>query len=180
MTYIASYYTDKLFSKDFNSIKKLKKYNEENNIKNHNLYLECKIDEILKNGHIVCLEGDDELEEKELSTSLKKYGKKYLLLNNLYKKPQQLNQLKNIDVDILIIQSTGIRKEEIKELQNMYINKIGNFPKNIICILGGEEEFLYPLIEAAPFKIKVYSYKEVDNNNIIISKWLGTKYQEEN
>lgn len=177
MKYIASYYTNKLFSETFSSIEELKEYNAKNNLKNHNLELECTINDVLQNGIIVCLEGDDNLSEKELSTCLKNYGERYLLLNNLYVNPQKLVQLKDKDIDVLVIQSTGIKKEEIQKMQEMYIQHIGNFPKNIVCVLGDEDEFLYPLIEAAPFQINVYSYQEIENDEIVLSKWLGTEYQ---
>jgi len=180
MTYIASYYTDRLFSLTFQSLEELKEYNTQNNLKNHNLELECNFNDILENGIIVCLEGDDNLSEEDLSTCLKNYGERYLLLNNLYTNPQKLAQLKDKDIDVLVVQSTRIKKEEIYKMQEMYIQNIGNFPKNIVCVLGDEDEFLYPLIKAAPFEINVYSYQEVEKNEIVLSRWLGTKYQNEN
>lgn len=178
--YIASYFKERIFSKSFETLEQLLKYNEDNNIKNHNLHFECTLDDILKGGIIVCLEGDDNLEDDELSEALDVYGDKYLLLNNIYENPNQLVQLRDKNIDILIIQSTGLRQTQIEKMQEQYIKHIGNYPKNIVCILGDEDGFLYPLIEAAPFKIEVFKYQDVDNGKIILSKWLGTKFQEEN
>lgn len=175
--YIASYYKDRLFKKNFNSLEDLKEYNKLNNIKNHNLHFECTLEDIVKDGIIVCLEGDDDLEDNDLSEALEKYGEKYLFLNNIYENSNQLAQLKDKNIDVFIIQSTGLRKTQIEKMQEQYIKYIGNYPKNIVCILGEEDEFLYPLIKASPFKIEIFKYHEVENEKIILSKWLGTEFQ---
>ncbi len=176
--YIATYYKDRMFSKSFDTLEELNKYNKDNNIKNHNLHFECTLDDILKDGIIVCLEGDDDLEDYELSEVLNTYDDKFLMMNEIYKNPQKLMQLKDKNIDILLIQSTGLRYEQISQMQEQYIKHIGNYPKNIICVLGEEDEFLYPLIKAAPFKIEIFQYQDVNNGKIILSKWLGTKFQE--
>lgn len=164
--------------KQFQTFEELKIYNEENHIRHHNLHFECTMNDILKGGIIVCLEGDDDLEDYELSEALNTYNDTFLMLNEIYKNPQKLMQLKDKNVDVLLIQSTRLRHEQISKMQEQYIKHIGNYPKNIVCILGEEDEFLYPLIQAAPFKIEIYQYQEVKDNKIVLSKWLGSDYKE--
>lgn len=73
------------------------------------------LSEIIGDGLIVCIEGDNDLEDKELSAHLKTLPN-FLMLNNIYDEPQKLLQLKDKVVDTLVVQSTGVRREEISEL----------------------------------------------------------------
>ena len=178
MKYIATYYNNTIYGKEFNTIEDIENYNKNNNIKNHNLDAIYTLDEIVKDGWIVCIEGDENIEDRKLSKALEKYPK-YLLLNNIYENPNKLAELKELKIDVLVIQSTGIRREEIASLQKQYIEKIGIYPKNIICVLGEEDEFLYPLIKSAPFEINIFNHPYVENENIVLNQWIGTDKQKE-
>lgn len=176
MQYRASYYKGSVYSKHFLTLEELEKYNKENNIKNHNLHEELFLSEIIGNGLIVCVEGDNDLEDRELSVHLKTLPN-FLMLNNIYDEPKKLLQLKNQVVDILVIQSTGLRSEAIAKMQEWYISQELPFPKNIITVLGEEDEFLEPLITKAPFDIKVFSRPNVLDDDVELERWIGTELQ---
>ncbi len=74
---------------------------------------------LTNDGLIVCIEGDRALYYDNLQTALEKY-KKFTMLNNIYKETNKLATLKNKRIDVLILQTTGIRKKEIEELQRSY------------------------------------------------------------
>jgi len=180
ISYEASYYKTSVFTENFKTLEEMSEYNTANNIKNNNLHELCLLDDIISNdGHIVCIEGDRDLEDRELSNALKEY-KNFKMYNYIYKEPKKLLALKDLSIDALIIQSTGIRKKEIDNLQKWYIESVGTFPKNIICILGDEDDFLYDLIKASPFKIKIYKHRSVaEDGKVKIERWLGSGYKKE-
>jgi len=83
MTYIASYYSkaEGLFKETFNTLSEVEAYNKLHNIKNHNLHQEVFLSEIVQDGLIVCVEGDYDLDDKELSNYLKALPN-FVMLNN--------------------------------------------------------------------------------------------------
>lgn len=176
MQYRASYYKGSVYSRLFSTLEELEAYNKENNIKNHNLHEELFLSEIIGNGLIVCVEGDSDLEDEELSVRLKTLPN-FLMLNNIYDEPQKLLQLKDKVVDTLVIQSTGLKSEAIAKMQEWYISQELPFPKNIITVLGKEDEFLKPLITKAPFEIKVFSSPNVLDDDVELERWIGTMRQ---
>lgn len=176
--YVASYHKNNVFTKRFETLDEISKYNTENNIKNHNLHEELMLSDIVEDGLIVCVEGDNDLEDLELSKYLKSLPN-FLMLNSIYDEPQKLMQLKDKKVDVFIIQSTGLRREAIAKMQEWYISQELPFPKNIISVLGEEDEFLVPLINKAPFEIKVFSKPNLLDNDIELERWLGTEVQNE-
>lgn len=149
MEYKASYYKDGLYMKRFSNLEDLEIYNKENNIKNHNLH-----------------------QEFLLTKHLKKLPN-FLMLNNIYEHPEKLLSLKDKQVDILVIQSTGLRIKAIKEMQKWYISLGLPFPKKIISVLGNEDEFLEELIEKAPFDIEIFNNPYVFNNDVLLERWIG-------
>lgn len=173
MKYRASYYRGGIYTKIFSSLEEIESYNQENNIKNHNLHEELLLSEIIGDGAIVCIEGDDDLEDEELSAHLKTLPN-FMMLNNIYDEPQKLLQLKDKTVDILIIQSTGLRREEIDSLQQWYMKQSLPFPKNIISVLVDVDEFLERLISASPFEIKQYRNPCVVDGEVELERWVGT------
>lgn len=172
MEYKASYYKDGLYMKRFPNLEDLEIYNKENNIKNHNLHQEFLLSEIIEDNLIVCIEGDNDLEDIDLSKHLKKLPN-FLMLNNIYEHPEKLLSLKDKQVDILVIQSTGLRIKAIKEMQKWYISLGLPFPKKIISVLGNEDEFLEELIEKAPFDIEIFNNPDVFNNDVLLERWIG-------
>ena len=158
----------------FNTLDELNKYNEENNVKNHNLHEECFLSEIIKDGYVVCVEGDEDLEDIEISNYLKSLPK-YMMLNNIYNEPQKLLNLKNLEVDVLIIQSTGVRRDEINQLQDWYISQNLPFPKAIVSLCVDAEDFMYKFIKASPFEIKQYHQAFFRDDEIEITRWIGCR-----
>ena len=76
MHFRASYIKNKqVFHKNFDSLNEMKRFNEANQIKNHNLYKIYSFDEIVKNGKIVCIEGDEDLYDSKISNFLNKKEK---------------------------------------------------------------------------------------------------------
>ena len=179
MFYSASYIEDKSIKKRvFNTLEEIEKFNKLNNVSNHNLHRFYNLDEVVDDGLIVCIEGDDTLYEYDLQIELEKFSN-FLMLNNIYKEPNKLMTLKDKKVDVLVIQSTGIRKKEIKQLQEYYINEIGTYPKAIVCVFGTEDDILEDLIYAAPFNISIYNFRDIKNNKIILTEWVGVSKQRE-
>lgn len=173
MRLLASYIKGQsLFKKDFKDMKELEEFNKANSIKNHNLHEIYDFEELLGDGYIVTIEGDEDLYDEEFADFLHKQ-KNYKLLNNIYDQPDKLLELKGLEVDILVIQSTGVRHEDALRLQKWYIRNIGNFPKKIICVFGEEYEMLSELIKKSPFGIEVLNLSEVKDEKCEIIKWVG-------
>ena len=174
MKYRASYLNNGAYSKEFDSLDELNTYNIQNNITNHNLHEELLLSEIIKDGYIVCVEGDDDLEDWQISKHLKTLPN-FIMLNNIYKEPQKLLTLKGLEVDVLIVQSTGIRKEEINQLQDWYISQNLPFPKAIVSLCMDAEDFMYKFIKTSPFEIKQYTLPHLIDGDIEITRWIGVK-----
>lgn len=180
MKYRACYYNDDvgIYSKQFSTIEELKLYNKENDIENHNLHEELLLSEIVGDGLIVCVEGDEDLEDRDMSDYLKTLPN-FLMLNNIYDEPHKLLQLKDKVVDVLLIQSTGIRIKEIEKLQQWYMEQSLPFPKSIVSMHLNAYEFLGKFISASPFEIKQYNHPELVEGNIMFERWIGVRAQEE-
>ena len=174
--YTASYWQANTGLKqiDFENKEDITRYNSAEGIKHHNLHFTCTLDELInkRDGLIICIEGDDDLYDEELSTLLHKLPN-FIMYNNIYDCPEKLSMLKGTSVIALIVQSTGVRYKELQEIQKQYIDNIGVFPENLICVLGDEDTFLKPLTKAAP-EMKIFSIKGTSIDSINLTQWIGT------
>lgn len=176
MKYRASYFKDGggIRIEYFNTLDELNKYNEDNGVSNHNLHEECLLSEIIKDGYIVCVEGDNDLEDWRISKHLKTLPN-FMMMNNIYDEPHKLLTLKGLEVDVLIVQSTGIRRDEINQLQDWYISQNLPFPKAIVSLCLDAEDFMYKFIKASPFEIKLYDLPHLIDEDIELTRWIGCR-----
>jgi len=101
-----------------------------------NDYQRVNLSDLVKHGYVVAIEGDNDFYGYNgLKQQLQKiYKDKFLFLGNIYKDPEQLKQLKNLNVDVFIYQTTGIKYESLKALQEYYLKFIKTVPSNIISL----------------------------------------------
>jgi hypothetical protein len=126
-------------------------------------YREVKLSDLrTKDGYVVAIEGDDKLYDKELDQWLKENVDNYILLNNIYDHPEKLAQLKDIKIDAFIFQTTGIRPE-LQTLIDLYIEKIGNFPKNWITVFMDKEDCFWKIFKLMD-EYEVYLYEYVHDD----------------
>ena len=134
-------------------------------------YEEVNLSEIVQDGYIVAIDGDsdfygyDGLKQKLQDT----YKNKFLFLGNIYKNPEQLKQLKDLDVDVFIYQTTGVRYETLNALQEYYLKFIKTVPKNIISLF---EDDIYRLNSVFGnvnfFTLERYTSKKCNYDEIVL------------
>ena len=97
---------------------------------------EVRFSELVGDGYIVAIEGDNDFYGYDgLKEALKNtYKENFLFFGNIYNSPGTLKMLKDIKVDVFIYQTTGIRHEQLKMLQEFYMENIKTVPKNIISL----------------------------------------------
>jgi len=132
---------------------------------------EVKLSELVSDGYIVAIEGDNDFYGydglKELLEN--KYKDKFLFLGNIYKEPGTLEKLKNINVDVFIYQTTGIRYEQLKGLQEFYMQHIKTVPKNIISLFSDDiYRFSNTFDKVNFFTLERYESKKINYDEIIL------------
>jgi hypothetical protein len=128
-------------------------------------YREVELQELLTdNGYVVAIEGDDDLYDDDLAEWLKTYCKNYKLLNHIYKEPKKLLDLKDINIDVFIFQTTGLNPQ-LPQLIDLYIEKVGNYPKHFITVFRDGEEHFWKIFQQMD-SYNVYHYKEIDGDKL--------------
>jgi len=131
-------------------------------------YKEVKLSEVLKDGYLVAIEGDNSLYDEDLDKWLKENVKNYILLNNIYDNPEKLFQLKDIKIDAFIFQTTGLNPK-LKSLISLYTTEIGNYPKHFITVFRDSEDFFWEVFRELK-EYEVYQYNEVDKNDLHMTR----------
>ena len=177
MTYTASYYQKErgMFKMSFNTFSELAEYNTTNNMRHHNLTIEYNLTEVVSDGLIVCVEGDENLYDEDLGEFLETLPN-YKLYNNIYEEWEKLKELKGQTVDLLVVQSTGLMADKIKFLMEWYLKNDLPMPKNILCVLGDEDDFLKPFITETTM---VFTRPYIENDILIMDRWVGSSYTEQ-
>ena len=132
-------------------------------------YKTIELSEILtKDGYVVVIEGDDDLHDDDLAKWLKENVSNYKLLNQIYKKPEKLMELKDLKIDVFIFQTTGLNPK-LPQLIDLYIEKINNYPEHFITVFRDGEEHFWKIFNQLD-TYNVYKYDEVDGNKMFITR----------
>ena len=132
-------------------------------------YKTIELSEILtKDGYVVVIEGDDDLYDDDLAKWLKENVSNYKLLNQIYKKPEKLMELKDLKIDVFIFQTTGLNPK-LPQLIDLYIEKINNYPEHFITVFRDGEEHFWKIFNQLD-TYNVYKYDEVDGNKMFITR----------
>lgn len=176
MEYLADYYKEnRMITKVFPSFDDLLEYNTNNSTKHCNLSIEYSLEEIVpKSGLIVCVEGDEDLYHKKLGDFLKTQ-ENYRLFNNIYEDYEKLKELKGKQVDLLVVQSTGIMFDQINYLMKWYLGNELPLPKNILCVFGDEDEFLGSLMTK---NTKIFDKPNISDGKLFLRRRVGAEYKE--
>ncbi len=132
-------------------------------------YKEFELSELITdNGYVVAIEGDNTLYDNDLDEWLKNNVKNYILLNNIYDNPEKLFELKNIKIDVFIFQTTGINPK-IKQLIDLYIQNIHNYPKHFISVFEDSERYFHKIFNELD-TYEVYQYNEIEDNKLLMTR----------
>ena len=176
MEYLADYYKEnKMITKVFPSFNDLLEYNTNNSTKHYNLSIEYSLQEVVSSGGlIVCVEGDENLYDEDLGDFLQTQ-ENYRLFNNIYEDYEKLKELKGKQVDLLVVQSTGIMVDQINYLMKWYLGNELPLPKNILCVFGDEDEFLGSLMTE---DTKIFDKPDISDGKLFFRRWVGAGYKE--
>jgi len=117
-------------------------------------------------GYIVIVEGDNDLYNyKGFVKRLKKdYPNRFIFLNNIYENPKALLELRDKEIAVFMVQSTGVHMQDgkIPYLKDFYKNVVkGKEPKHIVSLFS---DFNFPLRDLFPnTKYWVKEYKDQNN-----------------
>ena len=132
-------------------------------------YKQFELSELLtKDGYVVAIEGDDDLYDDDLAVWLKENVKNYKLLNHVYEQPEKLFELKNLKIDVFIFQTTGLNPK-LPKLIDLYIEKIGNYPKHFITVFRDWEEHFWKVFNQLD-AYNVYHYNEVSGDKMFMTR----------
>ena len=131
-------------------------------------YRTFELSELLTtDGYVVVIEGDSDLYDYELAKWLKANVKNYKLLNNIYKNPKKLLELKDLKIDAFIFQTTGLNPK-LPKLVDLYIEKVANYPKHFISVFrDGERHFRKIFKQMDSYEIYRYGFVDKDEMYII-------------
>lgn len=121
---------------------------------------------LTEDGYVVCIEGDEDLYDDKIAEWLHSNVKNYKLVNNIYNSLEKLYELKDIKIDVFIFQTTGLNPK-LKELINLYIEKIGNYPKNFVTVFRDGEEIFWKVFSQMD-SYEVWHCGEILDNKLYV------------
>lgn len=130
-------------------------------------YKEIAFKELLsEDGYVVCIEGDEDLYDDEIGKWLHENVKNYKLINKIYSSPEKLYGLKDIKIDVFIFQTTGLNPK-LSDLIDLYIEKIGNYPKHFVSVFRDGEDFFWKILNQMD-SYEVWHVGEIVDNKLYV------------